>query len=204
MTKNDKGSSGKLRYQVTDAESWLTPPNLVTCLRIIGSPGMVLLALMGERFGFGVLAVALVITEWLDGFLARGLHAESALGARLDTVADSLFCLSLLVALVVFEPALIAHEAYWIVAATLSYLCSCLASLIKFRCLPSYHTWAAKGVWIIMAAGVVSLLAEWSAWPLRIGMVCVVLTNLEATAITLWLNECNVNVPSFWHAWRRG
>jgi CDP-diacylglycerol--glycerol-3-phosphate 3-phosphatidyltransferase len=144
----------------------------------------------------------LVLTEWLDGFLARMLQAESALGARLDSVADSLFYTSLLVAIALLNPALIAREMNWIVVAATSYLCSWLASWIKFRRLPSYHTWAAKGAWFVVGGGILCMLAGWSAWPFRIAMICVVLTNLEATAITLVLAKCEVNVPSIWHARR--
>ena len=97
---------------------------------------------------------------------------------------------------------LIWHEAIWIAAATGSYLFSWLASWIKFRRLPSYHTWTAKGVWFVVGTGILCLLAGWSAWPFRIAMICVVLTNLEAISITLILAKCKVNVPSVWHVLR--
>lgn len=202
MTKHDQASHDESSNDATDGERWLTLPNLITCLRIVGSPGLVILAIVGQPFWLAVLAVTLVLTEWLDGFLARYLQAESATGARLDTVADGLFYTSLLVALALLNPALIAREVYWMVAAAISYLGSWLASWIKFRRLPSYHTWAAKAAWFVVGAGILCLLAGWSAWPFRIAMICVVLTNLEATAITLVLPRCEVNVPSVWHALR--
>jgi phosphatidylglycerophosphate synthase len=87
-----------------DGRSWLTWPNVVTCIRIVGSPGLVVLAMFGQLAGLGALAVALVFTEWLDGFLARALHQESATGARLDTVADAVFYSSLLVAVAALNP----------------------------------------------------------------------------------------------------
>jgi phosphatidylglycerophosphate synthase len=148
------------------------------------------------------LAIFLVLTEWLDGFLARGWYGESVTGARLDTIADAVFYSSLLVAVVVLNPTLVRDEASWIAAATASYLCSWLASWIKFRCLPSYHTWAAKAVWFAVGAGILCLLLGWSAWPFRLAMCCVVLTNLEAIAITRVLSSCKVNVPSLWHVQR--
>jgi CDP-diacylglycerol--glycerol-3-phosphate 3-phosphatidyltransferase len=161
----------------------------------------VILAMNGQPFWVGVLVMMLVMTEWLDGFLARSLQAESVLGARLDTVADVTFCFSLLVAITLFYPTLIRHEATWIAVAAGSYLLSWLASWIKFRRLPSYHTWAAKGVWLVMSAGILCLLMEWTPWPFRIAMTCVVLANLEAILITVVLNQCQVNVASIWHVW---
>lgn len=183
----------------THGGRWLTWPNLITSLRIIGSPGLVILAWIDRPFSLGLLAIILVLTEWLDGFVARRLSEESKTGARLDSIADALFYLSLLVAVAVLNPTLIGREGNWIAAAIGSYLINWLASCVKFRRLPSYHTWAAKGVWFVVGAGILSLLVGWSAWPFRIAMICVVLTNLEATAITLILAKCQVNVSSVWH-----
>ena len=42
-------------------------------------------------------------TDWLDGALARGLDAESSLGARLDPIADKLLTASSLLALCYIE-----------------------------------------------------------------------------------------------------
>jgi CDP-diacylglycerol--glycerol-3-phosphate 3-phosphatidyltransferase len=181
---------------------WLTLPNLITALRILGSPILVVFALAGQTVWLAVLAVFLVFTEWLDGFLARRLHVTSAIGARLDTVADAIFYSALLAAVVLLNPERIRHETIWIAAAVTSYLCSWLASWVKFQRLPSYHTWAAKGVWVIVGTGIVCLLAGISPWPFRAAMVCVALTNLEATLITFQLSRCQVDVPSLWHARR--
>jgi CDP-diacylglycerol--glycerol-3-phosphate 3-phosphatidyltransferase len=184
----------------THGKRWLTWPNFITALRILGSPGLVVLALAEQLWWLGFLAIILIFTEWLDGFLARRSYGESVTGARLDTIADALFYSSLLVAVVILNPTLVRDEASWIAAAAGSYLCSWLASWIKFRRLPSYHTWAAKAVWFVVGAGIVCLLARWSAWPFRIAMICVVLTNVEAIAITSVLFTCRVDVPSVWHA----
>jgi CDP-diacylglycerol--glycerol-3-phosphate 3-phosphatidyltransferase len=185
------------------SKKWLTTPNVITAIRILGSPGLIILAWMDQPFGMVVWTLLLVFTEWLDGFLARRLRVASAVGARLDTIADAIFYTSLLVAMVVLRPVLVAEEMIWIAAAIISYWLSWLASWAKFRCLPSYHTLAAKGVWIVVGAGIIWLLADGSRMPFRIAMSCVVLTNLEATCITLVLPNCRVNVPSLWHAWYR-
>ena len=174
-------------------------PNTVTSVRIVASPGLILLALADQPAWLIVLAVVLVFTEWLDGFLARSMHATSELGARLDTVADAVFYSSMLLATVLYRPNLMLRESVWMSAAIGSYAINWIASLIKFRRLPSYHTWAAKGVWGIVGLGILSLLSEFDPWPFRVAMICVLLTNLEAICITLTLTECKVDVPTLWH-----
>ncbi|MCG8650489.1 MAG: CDP-alcohol phosphatidyltransferase family protein [Pirellulales bacterium] len=181
---------------------WLTLPNMITLIRIVGSPVLVVLAIVDQISWLAGLAVLLVFTEWLDGFLARRLRVTSSTGARLDTVADAIFYSSLLLAVVLLRPQMVAQEKIWIVVAVASYLLSWLASGIKFHRLPSYHTWAAKGVWLIVGAGIVCLLADLSPWPFRVAMVCVALTNLEAICITWVLPKCRVDVPTLLHARR--
>ncbi len=185
------------------SQNWRTWPNVITAARILGSPSLILLASAGQTLWLIAVAVFLVFTEWLDGFLARRLRITSAIGARLDTVADAVFYSSLLFALVILRPELIGREKFWMIAAVASYFFSWLASYIKFGCLPSYHTWAAKGVWFVIGAGTLCLLADISPWPLRFAMVCVVITNLEASCITWTLPQCKVDVPSLWHAWQQ-
>ncbi len=175
-------------------------PNVITSIRIVASPGLVMLALADQPIWLIVLAVVLVFTEWLDGFLARLMHTTSELGARLDTVADAIFYSSMLAATVLFRPNLMLQESVWMSAAVGSYAVNWIASWVKFRRLPSYHTWAAKGVWGVVGVGIISLLSGFNPWPFRIAMLCVLLTNLEAIGITLTLTECKVDVPSLWHA----
>jgi phosphatidylglycerophosphate synthase len=187
-----------------DNSQWFTVPNAVTAIRILGSPGLILLAWADQPYWLAGMTVFFVFTEWFDGYLARRLHAATAVGARLDTIADAIFYVSLLVAIVVLRPDLIGRETIWIGSAVVSYWLSWLASCVKFRCLPSYHTWAAKGVWVLVGIGTICLLAESSLWPFRLAMTCVMLANLEAACITLVLPECKVDIPSLWHALRHG
>lgn len=184
-------------------DRWLTVPNLITGLRIVGSPALVLLACSQRPMAVATVVAFLVFTEWLDGVLARALHQRSKLGARLDTVGDASFYTCLLVSLAILFPEAMTRQAGWMAAAIGSYAISWLAALAKFRMLPSYHTWAAKCAWLFVGVGTVALVADWSNWPFRIAMLFVVVANLEAIVITLSLNQPQVDVPTFWHARHR-
>lgn len=184
----------------TNRARWLTAPNLVTGLRIVGSPALIGLAMDNQAVGVAVVVAILVFTECLDGFLARALHQESAFGARLDTVADASFYCSLLIALVILAPELMQRESSWIAAAIVSYAGSWLAGFLKFGNMPSYHTWASKSAWLFVGIGTFTLIAGWDAWPFRVAMLLVVAANLEAILITFVLREPQVNVFSIWHA----
>ena len=164
---------------------------------------MVVMAARGWSWQLIVLTAGLVLTEWLDGFLARTLHQESPLGARLDTVADAVFYWSVLMTLAIYDWNIVVGQVVWISAAIVSYGLSWVVGWIKFKRLPSYHTWAAKGSWVVIAIGLLTLIAGWAQWPFHLAMVCVVVANLEAILISLTLGESRVDVPSLWHATRQ-
>jgi CDP-diacylglycerol--glycerol-3-phosphate 3-phosphatidyltransferase/cardiolipin synthase len=78
-------------------------PNLLTLLRILLIPVLVVLFFLPVTWGHVVTAAVFVLaalTDLLDGYLARRLGQVSALGAFLDPVADKLMVSTALVLLV--------------------------------------------------------------------------------------------------------
>lgn len=80
-------------------------PNLLTLFRIAVIPGLVALFYMDNRLGTwlacGLFSVA-AVTDFLDGYVARAMRQQSALGRFLDPVADKLLVASTLLMMVGF------------------------------------------------------------------------------------------------------
>ena len=64
-------------------------PNIITALRIAGSIGLLFCNTNGWMFW--TLYVLCGLSDMVDGWLARRLHAESKIGSILDSIADLLF-----------------------------------------------------------------------------------------------------------------
>jgi CDP-diacylglycerol--glycerol-3-phosphate 3-phosphatidyltransferase len=86
-------------------------PNILTWLRIVAIPGVVVLFLLGggEPLRWfdpaaGLLFALAAITDSLDGYLARRLGQITRLGAFLDPVADKLIVTVALVLIVSRDP----------------------------------------------------------------------------------------------------
>jgi cardiolipin synthase len=67
-------------------------PNILTMVRLIAAPGLVLMFLYFTRpwadwFAL-TLFVSAALTDWIDGYLARAWKQETKLGAMLDPIAD--------------------------------------------------------------------------------------------------------------------
>ena len=70
----------------------LNVPNVLTLLRLLAAPGVVVMFLYFNRpwadwFAL-VLFTGAAITDWFDGYLARSWKQETKLGAMLDPIAD--------------------------------------------------------------------------------------------------------------------
>jgi CDP-diacylglycerol--glycerol-3-phosphate 3-phosphatidyltransferase/cardiolipin synthase len=69
-------------------------PNILTFLRILAVPAIVLCLLLvpdnAGRWWALAIYVSACITDWLDGYLARVWHQQTPLGRMLDPIADKL------------------------------------------------------------------------------------------------------------------
>ncbi len=174
----------------------LTIPNALGALRLLASPALVLVAAAGRDGAFLLLFLALTLTDWIDGKLAKWLDQRSELGARIDTVADVVMYAALLLGIGLLKEALVRAEWPWIVAGCAAYALSFGASMLKFGRPPSYHTRLAKTSWLLALLTVIALFTvEW-VWPFRLTAAVVTLANLEATVITVRLRDRRVDVGS--------
>ncbi len=65
-------------------------PNILTILRILSIPLLIILLSEGLYHGALILFAGAALTDALDGFLARAFKQKTTLGAYLDPIADKL------------------------------------------------------------------------------------------------------------------
>jgi len=158
--------------------------------------------MMDRPVSFLVVFLLLVFTDWIDGRLAAWLQQRTTFGARFDSVADAAMYGALLFGCVWLRADTLVAEGAWIVAALGSYWLSCTLALIKFRRLPSHHTYSAKVAAVMTVIAALALLIDWTIWPLRVATVAVSCANLESALITLLSEQWRADVPTVWHALR--
>ena len=174
-------------------------PNLLSSFRLIVAPFLLVIARQGRPNLFlAILAVSL-LSDALDGFIARKLKVTSKTGAKLDSWGDFVtYCTVVLCAWWLW-PEILQREAFFVVMGIVFFILPALAGSIKFKRLPSYHTWAAKSQAVLMCAALYILFITGIGWPFRCAVILQYFVAIEEVAITLWLTEQRYNVPSFWH-----
>ena len=171
--------------------------NLITICRILLAPVLLFLAWQGhERLFLGCL-VASLVSDIVDGQIARRFGLASPLGARLDSWADFATYLSVPIAAYRLRPDLISSERVAFFTTIACYLVPVSIGFLKFRCLTSYHTRMARVSAYLVGASVVVLFAHGPTLPFRIAVGVLVIAEIEEIAITLILPAPQSNVRSF-------
>lgn len=170
--------------------------NLITGCRIALAPILLLLAWHCREHLFLLCFIVALLSDFVDGQLARRLNLVSELGARLDSWADLSTCVSVLIGTWWMRPDLVATEGVPFIAFIVSYGLPIAIGWIKYRRLTSYHTLMARISACLIGASAVILLARGPDIPFRIAVCVLVVAELEEICITLVLPEAQSNVRS--------
>jgi phosphatidylglycerophosphate synthase len=179
-------------------------PNLFSLMRLILAPVMVAVAwTTGSRSWFLTLLGVTLVTDALDGFLARRLGVESDLGRRLDSWGDYVMTAAAVAGIWRLWPEVVRAEWPWFATALVACFAIVAYGLIRWRRVLGYHTWLAKAMTMLLPAAVVALLAGWSAVPFHAAVVLQVVCGVEEMAIAFILPGYSGHMSSCWHALRQ-
>lgn len=180
----------------------LNIPNSLSLFRIIAAPFLLLTGWFEMPTLFFILFGLMLVSDALDGIIARMLDQTSELGARLDSYGDILTYLSTPIAVWWLWPDIVKEEFYYIIAAVAIYILPAVFALLKFGKLASYHTWITKISAVLMSAGVVMLLGYENNFLFHIAIYVLVIEMVENIMITIILPKQKSNIHSIWHVWK--
>ena len=179
---------------------FLSPPNLVSLVRILMSPVLLWLAWQQEPFLYMLALFFTLFTDVLDGFLARTLHQVTELGAHLDSLGDFIIYITLAIAAWWLWPEIILEEVVSVLVIIISFSVPIVIGLIKFKTLTSYHTWSVKLAVFVTVVSYVVTFSDWARWPIYVAATVAVIAAIEEIAITLVMRHEHADVRSVWHA----
>ena len=178
-------------------------PNLLSLFRIAAAPFLLLAGWLKMPTLFFVLFGLMLLSDALDGFIARLLGQSSELGAKLDSYGDISTYLSTALAAWWLWPEKISSERDYIVSAIVIYAVPAFFTLLKFGKFATYHTWITKLSAVLMSAGLIVFLGFNSVHLFHFAVWFLLMEMLENIAITLMLPEPQSNIRSVWHVWKR-
>ena len=182
------------------ANSTINIPNYLSASRLVLVPVLLYLAYCGHGDAFLILLAGSLLTDGLDGYLARRWKQTSELGARLDSWGDLGTYSAMLLGLFLLWPSIFQQQKWFFVLGFFTYLVPTISCLLKFHELPRYHTWSAKLAAILMAPAYYSLVLLDTSLFFRGVIFFHIWVALEEVFITFTLNKNHYNVATVFHA----
>lgn len=126
-----------------NGENVLNIPNLLSLYRLLVFPVILYMALTGNEKWFVILICISLITDILDGNIARIFNLQSDFGAALDNLADIFTFAMALVGLFIFKWTEIEPHAWLLYLFLGVFLISYLVGFLRFGKIPGLHLYGA-------------------------------------------------------------
>ena len=180
-------------------------PNLLSGARLLASLVLAALAFMQQETAFTWVLVPALLSDILDGLIARWFALESRLGAILDSVADTLLMLVSCYGIWVFHPEVIREHAWLCGTAVGLWLLEDVLALLRYGRLSSFHTYLSK-----IVANLLGLFIGWlflfgfEPWLLYLAAGASIVASIEELALLRALPQWRADVRGLWWVLRGG
>jgi cardiolipin synthase (CMP-forming) len=179
-------------------------PNLLSFYRIIAFPFIAYMVYAGNVKLFSVFLCINLITDILDGLIARTFNLQTRFGARLDSLADIGTYILAFCGVFIFKWHEISPLAPLIWTFLGIYLLSIIVSFGRFGKFPSLHLYSCKiGGYIQGIFFFVLFFSQYYSWLFVLAMVWGILSYLEETIVLLLLPEMRSNSKGLYWVLRK-
>ena len=174
-------------------------PNAISMARIAAAPVLFGLALAGRERAFAALLVAALLTDMVDGWIARTFGLESKRGAQLDSIGDSLLLFATIAGIWTFHRDVMTGNAALCGTMIALWALENVAALLRYRRLSSFHTYCSKAAGYLLGiyVGVLFLFGH-HGWLLYLAATLSIAGSLEEFALLAVLREWRADVRGLW------
>ena len=178
----------------------LNLPNLLSLYRIMAFPFIGYTIYAEHKKLFILLLSINLITDILDGFIARRFKLETELGARLDSLADIGTYIMAFSGMIFLYPEFVREHSFVFLLILILYLTPQLISLFKFKRSPSLHLYSNKITGYIQGIFIFTFFNfGYSSIYFYFMIVASCIAYLEELFCVLYLRELKSNVKTSYH-----
>ncbi|MCI0393957.1 MAG: CDP-alcohol phosphatidyltransferase family protein [Chloroflexi bacterium] len=182
-----------------------TIPNQLTAIRFVLIPILWLLAVLKQPVLIGLGLCVALVSDALDGPIARWLNQASDFGARFDSLADNLLTLSAVIWLLMLRPEVFAEHPLACGVALALYLSSLAVGWIKFRRFANLHLYSSKAGGLVQYIFLIHtlLFGGYSQLLFVAAVGLFVISSTETLVLQLVHSQVDEHMGSLLLAWRR-
>lgn len=119
---------------------WRNIPNAISLARLLATPVLLGAVLLQRQELFKWLLLACLVSDILDGLIARAFNLRSQTGASLDSIADWLVAWNMVAGLFVFQRTFLAAYYGEILLILGLFATEAVAAILRYGRLSSFHT----------------------------------------------------------------
>jgi CDP-diacylglycerol--glycerol-3-phosphate 3-phosphatidyltransferase len=181
----------------TKQENLLNVPNALSAYRLFALPFILYAIYTANRNLFILLISINLISDILDGLIARLFNLQTEFGAKLDSVADIGTYLMAFLGMITLEKAFVSSYKIEFIILIALWIIPQLCALIKFRRFPSFHLWSYKVTGYVQGIFIFSYFTVGFYQPYFYLMLLIsCLAYLEELILVLMLPQLRSNLKS--------
>jgi cardiolipin synthase len=181
-------------------ETVWTIPNILSIYRLLAFPLLAFLIVVHQERIFAIFFLLSLISDILDGWIARTFNLQTELGAKLDSWADTVTYIAGFWAIYSFKLPEILPHIFGLLTFLAAWLALYVAMFLKFKSVVGLHTYAFKITAYLQGACMMALL-WFGFWPwfYYLSITWGILACIEEIIIVLLLPEAKTDVKGlFW------
>jgi cardiolipin synthase len=180
-------------------EKILNVPNALSVYRMVALPFIVYAIVTGNKQLYITLLSINLVTDILDGLIARTFKLETELGARLDSFADMGTYAMAFTGMIVLEKEFVSEHAVEFLLIIGLYALPQLISLIRFRRPTSFHLYSSKTLGYIQGIFIFTYFVfGYTPWYFYFMVIASCLVYLEALIIVSFISALRSNVKGIY------
>jgi cardiolipin synthase len=185
-------------------EKIINLPNLLSAYRLAALPFIIYTIIQGDKQLYITLLSVNLITDILDGFIARTFKLETEFGARLDSLADIGTYLMAFSGMIVLEHDFVTKYAGAFMLLIASYITPQIISLIRFKRTTSLHLYSSKLTGYLQGIFIFSYF-NWgfADWYFYLMLTCSYIAYAEALIILICIPELRSNVKGIYFMFKQ-
>ena len=180
-------------------------PNVISLYRLVSFPFLLYLIYINDESLFALLLCINLISDILDGLIARVFKLQTEFGARLDSLAD--WGTYILAFLGIYQFKMEDHKAdFWLLYVFIGLIVFYnVFSFVKFKRLPSLHMYSAKIGGYLQGIYFFSLFAFGYYPPIfYLAMIWGWMSSLEEIIILIYFKKLRSNVKGLYWVLKSG
>ena len=159
------------------------------------APVLAFLAHAQMPTAFAALLIPVMLSDVIDGWLARKLAAESTLGATLDSIADILLAVAIMYAIWALHPYVFQQHGAVLIGLAAWLALGHVGSLLRYGRLASFHTHLIRaGIFAASIFVLTLFLYDFVPWGLYLAAAICALGGLEHFVMLALIREWKPNI----------